>query len=463
MSSPSSAQPGVALPLLGTVSLYRTAVIGIVALAAAVALWNAYALPGHMGYDSEQNVHTAHDLVYEGQFGDPNDQNELSYKPPGFFYVAGSVYWLGDKVLHLTDPRSAVQFGQTLLVVATLLLTIGLARLVWPERRALHLLAGLFYVFMPLVLKTAGWFHPGTLSLFVSTLGLYLVTRMIALRRVTWPLTIALAVVVFGGLSVISANAWTYATVVLALVAAGVGRHVPWRRLALPLGALLGATLVVAVPFYVEQTRQHGDPFLSGDAPWFEYAADKPLTFYVGLGLPEVFTHPHRSNYVKQLVPMVYTESWGDYFGVWNWALGDPPTPPRGEELQQLRQQSYIGLLPSFVGIGAWLVLLWRWLVAVVRRQDGEEAALGPIVLLTLIAWAGFLYYAIGWFTTEGDNIKGTYMLNAVPAWALCFAWGVDRLRRLPVVGLPLLLVLGGSAVLSLPFLVYHSPLWGLL
>lgn len=465
MHSLSDRRPPTAIrSLAAAVPLYRVAITGLVVLAAAISIWNAYAAPGHIGYDSEQNVHSAHDLVYEGQFGDPNDQNENSYKPPGFFLIAGSLYWVGENVLHLTDPRSAVQFPQALLVVATLLLVIGLARLIWPERRALHVIAGAFYLLMPLTLKTASFFHPGTLGLFVSTVALYLVTRMIVRRRATALETVGLTIATFAGPAILVANAWTYGAVVLSLLGAGITYAVPWRRLALPLAAILGATLVLAVPYYVRQTQQEGSPFLSGDTPWFEYAGKKPRDFYLGLGLPEVFTEPVRSNYVKQMLPMAYTETWGDYFGVWAWALGDPPMPPPQDALNEMRQQSWIGLLPTFIGLGAWLVLLFAWAKGLLRRrEDARTAALGPIVLLTLIAWVGFLYYAIGWFTTEGDNIKGTYMLNAVPAWALCFAWGVDRLRRLPVLGLPLVLVLVGSALLSLPFLVYYRPLWGLL
>ena len=465
MRSLSDAQPAPGSHSLGAaVLLYRIAVGGLVVLAASIAFWNAYAVPGHIGYDSEQNVHSARDLVYEGEFGDPNDQNENSYKPPGFFFAAGSLYWLGEFVLEVKDPRSVVQFTQAALVVATLLLVIGLGRLIWPRRRALHVVAGAFFLLMPLTLKTASFFHPGMLGLFVSTVALYLVTRMIVRGEATIFSVLGLTAATLSGLAILAANAWTYAVVVLALLGAGLTGTMTWRRVALPLVAILGTTLVLAGPYYVRKMEQQGHPFLSGNTPWFEYAAKKPLKFYVGLGLPEVFTEPVRSNYLKQMLPTVYTESWGDYFGVWAWALGDPPMPPPEKALNEMRQQSWIGLVPTFLGIGAWLALLVTWGKNAYRRhEDVRISALGPIVLLPLIAWVGFLYYAIGYFTYEGDNIKGTYMLNAVPAWALLFAWGLERARRLPVIGLPLVLVLVGSALLSLPFLVYHEPLWGLL
>ena len=54
-------------------------------------------------------------------------------------------------------------------------------------------------------------------------------------------------------------------------------------------------------------------------------------------------------------------------------------------------------------------------------------------------------------------------MLVAAPAWALTFAWAADSVRRRPVIGLAVMIVLAGSALLSLPFLTVFDPLWGLL
>ena len=56
--------------------------------------------------------------------------------------------------------------------------------------------------------------------------------------------------------------------------------------------------------------------------------------------------------------------------------------------------------------------------------------------------------------------IKATYMLTTVPAWAICFGYGLDGvLRRRPRL-LPALAVLLGLAALSgLRIAVFGSPL----
>ena len=58
-------------------------------------------------------------------------------------------------------------------------------------------------------------------------------------------------------------------------------------------------------------------------------------------------------------------------------------------------------------------------------------------------------YFAIAYPTPDGDVLKPTFMLSALWAWALCFAWGASQLPRRII---PLLLTL---ALLDLPFLVY--------
>ncbi|MBI4172068.1 MAG: glycosyltransferase family 39 protein, partial [Actinobacteria bacterium] len=396
MSSLSSLPAGRPLRLSSALTLYRVGVAGLIALTAAVALWNAYAVPGHLGYDSEQNVHYAHDLVHELQFGDPNDPGENSYKPPGFFFLAGSLMVVGEQV-GLEDPRSVVQFANALLVVATLALVLLLARTLWPKRRSLHLVAGAFFVFMPLTLKTAAMFHPGTLGMFLTALALLLAARMLERRRFTWRASLALLAVLLAGMTVMSAGVWTYGAVVVALLVAGLGRYASWREIAVPLAVLVGLTALVALPWYVYQNAQRGSPFLSGPGnAKGSLLTRKPLEFYTDLGIPEVVTAPVRPNYTNKLFPTVYTETWGDYFGIWAWAA---ETPPDDRTARELQQQSWIGLLPTVLGIGGWAVLTFTTVRLAARRRLGHAAAVIPALALTAIAWAGFLYYAVAYLS----------------------------------------------------------------
>ena len=155
----------------------------------------------------------------------------------------------------------------------------------------------------------------------------------------------------------------------------------------------------------------------------------RPARFYVGLGLPHVLTDPVRPHFVNEAIPTTYSDVWGDYFGVW-----------RGDR----EVQSFLGLLPTLLAIGGWLLLLARSLRAPPRLA---------VALLPGLGVLGYLYFTVSYPTPDGDVLKASYMLTTAPAWALAFGYAVDRLPgrlRVAVVAL-----LAASALAALPFLLY--------
>ena len=107
-----------------------------------------------------------------------------------------------------------------------------------------------------------------------------------------------------------------------------------------------------------------------------------------------------------------------------------------------------IGLVPTALAIGGWLILL----VLGLRRRDPPRLL---ISLLPLAGLAGYLYFTVSYPTPDGDVLKPTYMLTTIGAWALCFGWAATKLgERWPrlVTG-----VLVALAVLDLPFVIYKG------
>ena len=109
-----------------------------------------------------------------------------------------------------------------------------------------------------------------------------------------------------------------------------------------------------------------------------------------------------------------------------------------------------LGLLPTALALAGLLSLLG---LAVTRPR--EDVARLIVVLPPLAALASVLYLGVAYPTSDGDTVKGTYALAAVPAFALCFGFAFDVLARRRIVGLVLALLLGVSAVAMLPFLVW--------
>jgi hypothetical protein len=263
-------------------------------------------------------------------------------------------------------------------------------------------------------------FHPEPLSMLLTAVALLLAARMLGRGDYGWQLAVATGVALGLGQLVRAFSLWTFAAVVLAFAVARA-----WR----PLVIVVIATAVVASPWYIRQTIKYGDPVFDRPQPHEAIWDRRPARFYVGTGLPDVFTDPIRPHFVNEAVPTTYSDVWGDYFGVW-----------RGSR----ERQAFLGLLPTLLALAGWLVLLVRS-----RRVPARLAA----ALLPGLGLLGYLYFTVSYPTPDGDVLKASYMLTTAPAWALAFGYAVDRLPgRLRLLTAA---VLAASALVSLPFLLY--------
>jgi hypothetical protein len=154
-------------------------------------------------------------------------------------------------------------------------------------------------------------------------------------------------------------------------------------------------------------------------------------------------------------VPQLYADGWGDYYGAFVWNNGDQR--PGASARRELRVQMWLAIVPTLLLVGGWLMLLGRSLSRERLRSRPERLLVG---LLPLAGIVGMLYFTVSYPTPDGDVVKATYMLTTVPAWAICFGYGLDSLlERWPRL-LPVLCVLLGLAALSgLRLVVYGSPL----
>jgi len=189
------------------------------------------------------------------------------------------------------------------------------------------------------------------------------------------------------------------------------------------------ATAVLAGPWYIRQAVKYGDPVFAVPAMHEPVWERRPARFYVGLGLPQVFSDPFRPHFLNEAIPTTYSEVWGDYFGVW-----------RGNRARQ----SLLGLLPTLLALAGWLALLARSL-----RSPPRLA----VALLPGLGLLGYLYFTVSYPTPDGDVLKASYMLTTAPAWALAFGYAIDRLPRRARIAVAALLA--ASALAALPFLLY--------
>jgi hypothetical protein len=390
----------------------------VIAAAAIIALRNATVYPGILGYDALEAIEYAQALVKDGRL--PVGTGSY-YTPPGFFALGG----LGIEVsewLELDHPARAGQVFNALAAVGTLLLLLVLVRLLWPGRDVLHLAAVVFFVVCPVVMKSAAMFHPEPLSMLLSTAAIVLAARLLVHSdyrlRATVPLGLALGLAQL----VRAWTLWTLGAVVLVLVIAAVTRARDRRPLLGAIAVVAAVALVVPAPWYAHQLSRYDSALFGQPHPDEPLWSRRPLGFFAGVGLPEVVSEPYRPSFSRQFVPIAYTEIWGDYFGVWRWFPSDER--PSAGVRRQLVTMSIIGVPFTLLALAGWLGL-----VGLALRHPGRDAGRQLVALLPLGALVGALYFATAYPTPDGDTVKGSFMLTAVPAWAACFGFAFDGLR----------------------------------
>jgi hypothetical protein len=391
-------------------------------------LWNAARYPTGAGFDANSHMAYADGLFPGWHLPHPSAQGTEYYTPPGFYLVAGIADWLL-KQTGYGDPDRAAQALNVAFLLGTVLLVAAVARELWPGRRRIELGSAAFVAFLPVVVETTAMFHPEPMSLFLSTLALWLCVRTFASPGYAWALGITL-----GAAQLV--RAWALATAVAVVLALLAARR--WRELAIV--CVLAA--VIPAPWYIHQRTTYGGQ------PQFPQPAQGtrlPATFWYGLGIPTVVSRPYRENHYTRWIPVTYDGVWGDYFGVWNWhANAVTVTKPSTSAARLLRLQSLLGLVPTALAVVGWLLLA--------RASLRRRAALA-VALLPVLGLGAYLYFAGRYWTPDGDLLKATYMLTTAAGWAIGFGYALDRLRgRWFTVTVVLL---GLIALAELPFLVY--------
>ncbi len=187
--------------------------------------------------------------------------------------------------------------------------------------------------------------------------------------------------------------------------------------------------------------------------------AVKPLEFYIGLGSGTLFSEPFRSARIAQIVPIFYTEMWGDYWGHFHLPSADfsvwTATPP-ALPLSYMAQVNVVSLVPTvllLVAAGFGVVQLYTWLS--VRAYDLPRAAYALCQLIIIASYAGYLWFLVRYPHSVGDTIKATYALHTFPLLALLGGAVLLNLRRWNTVfyGVVVLL-LALVALHNLPMLV---------
>ena len=276
--------------------------------------------------------------------------------------------------------------------------------------------------------------------------ALFVLAHMVRARRYSLWLAVTLGALLALGQLVRAWSLWMAAVTVLVLGVVAFTDPAIRRRVLASLGVVVLVAAVVPAPWYGYQATRYANPVFNRRQPETFLLARRPLVFYVDARVPEIVRNPWSGSFNDRFWPVLYAETWGDYFGIWSWG------PGRGERTDAvdatLARQSALGVLPTALALAGIVALLG---LALTRpREDVGRliAALPPVA-----AVASILFLSVAYPSTDGDTIKGTYALSAAPALALCFGFAFEVLSRRRILGVVLAIALVASAVAQLPFL----------
>ena len=430
-----------------------------------VGAWNAAKYPIVLGYDARPNIEYAHFLLDKHRLPTPAESGE-SNQPPAYYFFAGVASRAGHEIFGWLEARPftaqlpeasyrGAQILNVVLVFLTALCVLWLARGVAPDRPWVWAASVGFFAFLPVVSKVEAMFHPENLNMLCSAAAIASLTHMFVRRRFRLRLMILFGLAVGIGLATRLSMIFVITALIvgsgIAITDPRIRRLFPWKRVAV----VAAAVVLLATPWVAYRAIvQHSGPFNQTSEliraalnPRQHLLADKVTSHAQFFDLsPKVFTEPWRSNFKNQAASETYVEIWGDWLGAFAWS-GYSPAPSLAAQ-RILKDQSYIGVLPTALAILGWFVLLW---LAFTRRPE-----LGPVAVLPIFAVGGYLFRSYVALSHDGDLLKAAYALNSAPVWALGFgvatAWLATR-SRLARYGMVALFVI--FAVLELRFTMY--------
>lgn len=383
---------------------------------AALLAWNAWHYDWLRGYDAFANEQYA-DVVSREHRLPSETESGVWHTPPLWFALAGALGRLST-ALGLGHAQRPGQLLAAAAGLATCVLVFLLARVLWPERRALQLVALVFAAASPALVRASAMYHPETLAVALATGGVLVAARAL---RTRWTLGSAAASGALLGLACLT-RSWALPVLVAVLVVSGLDA---WdTRRWLPVAACAVVALGLLAPWLVNQQLAHGSALaFNRPPPAASLLERRPASFYLGPRSLRALEHPITPLFRNELVPHLYADWWGDWSLTW-----DSPPPPAPAALlppgvvSERARQSLVGVIPSVLALAGLIAL---GLLAGARRSP--SLALLPLAAAGVLT--AYLGFAVRYPSPDGDTIKATYLLMALPAAAVAAAFVIDALR----------------------------------
>lgn len=413
--------------------------------------------------------------------------------PPGDAWLPNFLYYHFTYTIGQFPLGVAAKLTQLLNVVYSLFLTFYLLKLVdliKPGEMQLKLASLGFLAILPVYYKTFAYVRAEPLLGALAVYATYLCVRIFILKERQWHNIIWLGIVM--GIAILTRQ-WAFLlfpAIGLFTLLLTVKQHIDWRFLFSSLGVMTLIAFIVGAWFYLLLIDRYGTALAFNREPAEELTLDNQSTeFYFSLGLDELFTDPIRRSFSGQIVPVIYSEVWGDYWayftvfgretesrlfvdGPW---INDLPQDQadydsadytwrtnRYDIAAYLGRVNLLALLPTsffLVGIAIGIKSIWEvWRTGSANNTSQTYALFSFIILCTV---GGFLWFLIRYTHQTPSTIKASYMLQMLPVLTILAGESLLRFKARWPKAFPATLVLLTLVVLhNLPTLFTRYNTW---
>lgn len=402
-------------------------------------VYNTMAHPVDLGYDTGEHLRYVRAISFiPPHLPFAGETNEF-FSPPLPYLPPAAVYQVCDAVQPQFDnpTRTCLSVAGKFAQLQNILISMGicvylirLCTLIRPGSRTFATLTLGLAGLMPVYQKSAAMFRAEMFVVFFALFAMHRLLVMHAESRYGFKDAAVLGVAL--GLLVLSRQWGFFIFPAIGLWALILVVRQPLD--ALPLVKALAISGVIAFLiggwFYLSLYARYGtftafnrDPADEGFS-----LANQPASFYFGLGDGHLFTEPIRPHYANQVIPIFYSDAWGDYWGFFL-VRGDN----RDTMLPYLGRANLLSLYPTlifFAGVVAGLVYavkaLWR-----APGSGWPDAPLALIALFVAVSFAGFMWFLIGYPEQDkGATIKATYLLQVFPVMAVLASDLLERVKQ---------------------------------
>jgi hypothetical protein len=349
-----------------------------------------------------------------------------TYQPPLFYLAVAAVEAIAGGLGVMRDHPVVLKLLPFLAGLGNVVLAGALVQRVFPEDRVARTLAILFAGFLPVNLWVAAYFSNEGLHALLAGGALVLATSMLLDKDNSMSgLALLSSLLGLALLTKFTAILVT-APVLLALgLKICIGRrHCP-RTALLHFCALLLPMFAVAGWFYIRNVMVFGRPIVGiWDLPgatrtWWSPPGFHTPNYYLSFG--ESLIRPYFSGFIS-FWDSLYSTFWADGF------LGGKTGVSTRHPFWNYRLMA-AGLVLALPATAALFTGFIRTVIAAWSEPSASRRAAFALIALV---WSGMAFAAF--WGTLGLPYHGqariSYLLAALPAWALFFAWSISALDR---------------------------------